>query len=390
VLIVSHLCHPLPSANDNGSGVAANLETARTLAALERAGHWRPSARAVRFLWMPELTGTPAWLGRDAARADRTHAALNLDMVGEDQERCGSTSLIEHPPAFLASFAEELLVRIRAEALDWVTSYAGPGHYSMMRLAEVPFSGGSDHVPLLDPGFGVPCPMLIQWPDRFYHSSHDTVEMTDPRSLELAVRCAATYAGFLAAAGEPEQEWLAALVERGARRRLLEAADAEHSRRLVERERMRGDAAIASLGRLGVAPERLRAARVRWREFADLHAPVSATPPRAAAGGPVPHRVLAAPLDFQPHLWPQYSHLAAEEREELRRLLDVAPGGRTSFDLAWWAADGRRGLAEVAELVHLETGVAPEARGAEPGSLSLERFFTLSERLGLSRWTEDR
>src|SRR5262249_45257196 len=155
---MAHLCHPEPSANDNGSGVAAALETARTLAALERAGRWRPSPRAVRFLWMPELTGTYAWLGLRDAAAPRLVAALNLDMVGEDQTQCGSTLLVEHPPVFAASFAEELLARIRGEAQDWVTSFSGPGHYSMTRIAEVPYSGGSDHIVFNDPGRGVPCP----------------------------------------------------------------------------------------------------------------------------------------------------------------------------------------------------------------------------------------
>src|SRR5439155_1242169 len=130
-------------------------------------------------------------------RAAQLVAGVNLDMVGESQELCGSTFLIEHPPCFAASFAEELLGRIRAEAVDWVRSYSGPGHYSLVRMAEVPYSGGSDHAVLNDPQVFVPCPMLIQWPDRFYHSSHDTPDKTDPRSLELAVRCAATYAAPL-------------------------------------------------------------------------------------------------------------------------------------------------------------------------------------------------
>src|SRR5207249_1333988 len=98
----------------------------------------------------PELTGTHAWLGSEPRRAERTVAALNLDMVGEDQEQCGSTLLIEHPPCFAASFAEELLARIREQAVDWVVSYSGPGHYGMTRMAEVPYSGGSDHVVLID------------------------------------------------------------------------------------------------------------------------------------------------------------------------------------------------------------------------------------------------
>src|SRR5204863_223323 len=126
-------------------------------------------------------------------RPDRVHdtvAAVNLDMVGESQSDCGSTFLLEQSPHFLGSFADELLARIRSAAQDWVRDFSGAGHYSLARLAEVPYSGGSDHALWLDPSAGVPCPMLIQWPDRYYHSNLDTPERCDPDSLALAARAA--------------------------------------------------------------------------------------------------------------------------------------------------------------------------------------------------------
>src|SRR5438094_10042579 len=106
----------------------------------------------------------------------------------------------------------------------------------MTRMGEVPYSGGSDHYVLIDPATGGPCPMLIQWPDRYYHSSHDTPDKCDPRSLALAATCAATYAGFLAAAGGRELEWLTEAVARGGRRRALEALDEEDAARAFARE----------------------------------------------------------------------------------------------------------------------------------------------------------
>lgn len=378
VLVTAHLCHPFTSANDNGSGVAAALETARVLATLAARGTWRPR-HAVRFLWMPELTGTHAWLGRDPARATRTLAAVNLDMVGQNQDECGSTFLLEHAPCFSASFAADLLLRIRGEAPDWVTSFSGPGHYGMTRMAEVPYSGGSDHVTWIDPAIGVPCPMLIQWPDRFYHSSHDTVEHTDPASLALAVRCAATYAGFLAAAGDDERAWLTRLVARGARRRLLEALDGTASR-AGERARLAGDRALASLARLGIDATTLAAERERFAAFAAAEGITAASP---ANDGPIPRRALGAPLDFQPHLYPGWERLPVAEREELRRLLAGLPGGTTAVDVAWAAADGVRPLAEIARLVSLELGVEIPVGGSAAGSAGLARLFAILEMLGL-------
>src|SRR6185369_16691866 len=99
---------------------------------------------------------------------------------------------------------------------DWVTSFSGPGHYGLVRHAEVPYSGGSDHAVFVDPSIGVPCPLLIHWPDRYYHSSYDTADRVDPRALALSVRCAATYAWTLATTGADEAAALAELVARGA------------------------------------------------------------------------------------------------------------------------------------------------------------------------------
>ena len=395
LLVLAHLCHPEPSANDNGSGVAAAFETARTLRALERAGRWRPGPRAVRFLWMPELTGTHAWFGARGEGAPRIIAGLNLDMVGEDQSQCGSTLLVEHPPIFSASFAEELLVRIRDDALDRVAGFASPGRYAMTRLAEVPYSGGSDHVVLNDPARDIPCPMLIQWPDRFYHSSHDTPDRSDPGSLALAVRCAATYAGFLASAAEREIEWLAGAVERGARRRLLSAVDAERPAAAAARERVRSERAMRSLALLGIPAERLAPALAAWRREADsLAGSVGreeferATSGDSNAAARTPRRRLQAPLDFQAHLWPGYSRLDPEEREELRALMAGIPGGTPSLELAWSACDGARSLETIALLVRLDSGAEVEALGSEVGSRSLERFFRLTGKLGLSELEE--
>src|SRR5205823_5288962 len=106
VLVTAHLCHPRPGANDNASGAAAALEVARVLAELDREGRLPQPRRTIRWLWMPEFTGTYAWIARDPAVAARTLAAVNLDMVGERQDDCGSTFLLEQAPHFLGSFAD--------------------------------------------------------------------------------------------------------------------------------------------------------------------------------------------------------------------------------------------------------------------------------------------
>jgi hypothetical protein len=139
---------------------------------------------------------------------------INLDMVGEDQNQTGSSWLIERPPDAAASYAAELLACLRDEmpGLKGMTgiapSHTGIGGYPLYRQAEVPFSGGSDHFILSDPSVDVPTPMLIQWPDRFYHTAADTPDRTDPQSLARSGALAAMYTYWLAVAEAPQATWL--------------------------------------------------------------------------------------------------------------------------------------------------------------------------------------
>ncbi|HMY69156.1 MAG TPA: hypothetical protein PL163_21105, partial [Leptospiraceae bacterium] len=87
----------------------------------------------LRFLWMPEMTGTYAYLASHPQRLPRMVAGLNLDMVGADQDAVGSVSLIDAPPEALASFTPDLLERLRAEFTQETTSFGGHGGYALFR-----------------------------------------------------------------------------------------------------------------------------------------------------------------------------------------------------------------------------------------------------------------
>lgn len=391
VLVTGHLCHPLPGANDNASGAAAVLETARVLRALSESGALAAERRTVRFLWMPEFSGTYAWQAQHRAH---TVAAINLDMVGERQDECGSTFLLEGAPHFLGSFADELVARIRHAAQDWVRDFSGEGHYSLMRMAEVPYSGGSDHALWLDPAFGVPCPMLIQWPDRYYHTDLDTPDRVDPASLALAVRTAATYAAYLAAAGLTELRELLQLVGRSARRRMLTALDAQAPRERAEAERERGLRALASIARLTVGFPEVHPLTRAWHvglplaveelegfweseiEPALRDAPALAP----ATDRRIPVRRLAALLTPIRSLLPNWSRLAAMRRESFLALEGRVPGGSTALDLAWFACDGERSLDAIARVLGRE--------GHPVASEDLHGWFGVLAELELIEWRE--
>ena len=114
VLLVAHLCHPKPSANDNASGSAAALELARTLLRLIESDRLPRPRRSIRLLFVPEMTGTYAYLATHEEQIPRMVAGINLDMVGQNQDLCGGVFIIEHTPAATPSFAADLLERTQA------------------------------------------------------------------------------------------------------------------------------------------------------------------------------------------------------------------------------------------------------------------------------------
>lgn len=401
IVVVAHLCHPQPSANDNASGAAAAVEAARVLHQLVAGGQLAPPRRTVRFLWLPEMTGTYAYLAEREAELERLVAGINLDMVGEDQGQTGSSWLIEAPPAAGASFAEELLARLRDEmpaihgADDTAPSHTGRGAYPLYRQAETPFSGGSDHAILADPSVGVPTPMLIQWPDRFYHTSADTPDRTDPNSLRRAGTLAAAYACWLAAAGSSEIAWLGHEMVARFKGRLVATAqqavtaaaaagDGEAlAQVLTELDRRVAfqlfvhRIALQTLERLGpagclvsdLAEEAMQAANreLGWaRRGIALHAAghgLAKLPERPArvlteqerqAAGRIPIRQVRGPIPVINHI----RRLDEGEREQWRAMVRAREGipANTLVELALYWADGARSVLDIVDLVELEMG----------------------------------
>jgi aminopeptidase YwaD len=411
IIVAAHLCHPQPSANDNASGAAAALEAARTLQWLIDNGVLARPRRTIRFLWMAEMTGMAAYLSRretDSSGSipsgqglDCLVAGINLDMVGEDQSQTGSSWLIELPPEAATSFAPDLLIRLRAELqvlkgmTDVSPSHTGIGAVPLYRQAEMPFSGGSDHYILSDPTVGVPTPMLIQWPDRFYHTSADTPDRTDPQSLARAGTLAAAYAYWLATAGVEEATWLGyemaarfkSLLTHASQSAVTDAwalSDAQELAMVkagLDRQLAyllgRHQAALATLERLAPVQcliadlfheaEQAAAHELSWADGAvDLHAaalnltPSPDIPPRTLSGEEqraatmMPVRQIRGPIPLGNHL----GRLDAADREAWHAAIKARKDGAhyTLTALALYWADGARSLLEIADLIELETG----------------------------------
>jgi aminopeptidase YwaD len=385
VLVISHLCHPKPSANDNATGPATVMETARTLQKLIASGQLPQPRRTIRFLHPPEMTGTYAHLAA-LAPEERTRvvAALNVDMVGQKQEATGSVLICEYPPMACPSFAGDLMALILGEVARETTPLAGFGtKYARFRHAVTAFSGGSDHYIAADPTVGIPCPMIIQWPDRFYHTSADTIDKVDPAMMQRVGMLTGAYAYFLANAGVREAGWLAAEMAALFPAQLHGAvggspdpaaavgfrverklADLDSLRRLVAPGPEEAElepllalcrhqvelAADLELQRTHVLAPAASAAAVMadveptttpgWTRPADLQAIR-------------PARVHPGPISLRHYL----PRLTASEADSWRAFAAAHPAADRMADYLGYWADGWRTLADICRLTYLETGL---------------------------------
>lgn len=426
VTAVAHLCHPEPSANDNASGSGTLMEAVRTLSALITRGSLPKPRRTIRFLWLPEMTGSYAFLANNEDVLARTVAAINLDMVGENQALCGSTFMVERPVAALAGFGGDLAACILDLLAKGLGNLARNYSNSSFRCSVTPYSGGSDHNIWGDPSVGVTCPMLIQWPDRYYHTSEDTIDKVDPEMLAVAGILTATYlytaatataadaayvAGQAAAGFAGEANVVLSLLTDRARREVSKAGGQEEvkkvlakTRRTIEKrvaflsERRRAD--IASLVKLAPDSAMFSQARLEAQDCiartADYLLAKSLRDLAVTAGL---NDVTDLPESWRPEedeaikkaskIVPKrafrgpFSGIArgtsAEMREKIKAFNEkYREVSIPSAHLQYWT-DGSRTLAEIADLLEGETGFRNTEALVEYYGLMVERGVYIAE-----------
>jgi len=212
VLIIGHLCHPAPSANDNASGSGGMLEMARALRAMVDKGLVPAPRRTIRFLWVPEFNGTLPYVLAHLERTRNTIAAINCDMIGEDfHKTSGYLQVFSHPwsrPSFLADVVGDFA---RLAAGLSLKSLTGSDHPFVFEV--LPYSGGSDHVVFNDGSLAVPSVMLNRG-DTFHHTNLDSMDKVDPTELRRSCFIALGAALFIASANDAEAGAAARLVAR--------------------------------------------------------------------------------------------------------------------------------------------------------------------------------
>ncbi len=201
-------------ANDNISGSAALLDVVRVLKTLYNENRLERPKRNIRFIWVPEFSGTIPWVNAHPEIMKRTLCNINMDMVGLQLAKNLSTFALHRSTMGNPHYINDVMA----------CYYRYVGENNKSRLTPVsrdlflkpivaptgsnePFyynieanNGASDHSVFNDWAIRVPGIMMITWPDPFYHTSNDRPEACDPTQLKRVVFLGAAAAYTIAAA----------------------------------------------------------------------------------------------------------------------------------------------------------------------------------------------
>jgi Domain of unknown function (DUF4910) len=165
-IVVGHLCHPGPGANDNASGVGLGLELARCLASARCSDSLGAPRYGIRFVFSPEIIGPLAYLSRNQVDVNHLIGGVNIDMVGTRQSITRSPLLLENTPWSLPTYAFDLA--------DLLLSLGKPSATDgQWAHKPVPFEGGSDNIVFNDSTIGAPMVGFGYRADPCYHSNLD-------------------------------------------------------------------------------------------------------------------------------------------------------------------------------------------------------------------------
>jgi hypothetical protein len=184
-----------PGANDNATGVGAQLEMAKVAAKLFQENKIEFD-RSMTFLWGDEIISTRRYIEEDPQRAKGIKWGISLDMVGENTDKTGGSFLIEKmpDPSAIWTRGTDKHTEWGGEVLsledmkphylnDFILSnFKKQGEFANWKVETNPFEGGSDHTPFLQAN--IPGLLLWHFTDQFYHTDNDRIDKVSQETLK--------------------------------------------------------------------------------------------------------------------------------------------------------------------------------------------------------------
>lgn len=239
VFFVAHASAGTRPGANCAAGPALAVEIARTLSTLIRTGRIRPPRRSIKFLILAEGLGSHAYIATHRDELPRIKTAFCLDSVGHHQGKLESNLLFyRHPdssPSFINDYFAGVIERAPKDG-SWV--FKNDSDISPVHFIQAPYTVWSDnHVWT---AFGVPSPLIMSWPDKYFHTQLLTPEHTDPRVFHIAGVTTALAAYEIADAGVHDA--LAIADEVAARSRFrLDDVSSRAVQRILQTRRCAGD-----------------------------------------------------------------------------------------------------------------------------------------------------
>ena len=320
IVVTGHLFEGITKqgANDDMSGCAVSIEFGRALVRLIADGALPKPRRDIHFIWVPEISGSRAWLTKHPDVKARLIADLNFDMEAIGLARSGSYWTMVRTPDTLPSFVNDVaesfmrvVADINRERIHYRNTGYGPalpvwaprGSRDPFYISVDRYYGASDHIVFI--GERIPAVMFITWPDLWYHTSEDAPDKLDSTEFkrvgvvgaasaatiaiaddEMALRIAAESLGNgTSRVGQAEKKGLAYLADltdpAGFAQAYKEAGNAVQHQVSVEKETLRSagvlmanaagaDKKLAPL--VGSLGQRAKALQAEVTEFARLRA----------------------------------------------------------------------------------------------------------------------
>jgi len=222
IILIAHLCHPFACANDNASGSAGLLEMARTFLRAINNNLITPPKRTLRFVWVPEFSGTIPWVKKYEDLIKKAVCCINLDMIGEHRTKIGNPLRIYTAPYSTPSILNDVISFFTKLIADHSKGIAINGSVAPLSFRIKAHDGGSDHSIFLDSYFSIPS-IMLNHDDPYYHSSMDTVEFCDSTELQRVVSIAACTAYIFANNDEDLINTLFPIIHEGLYNRLGKA-----------------------------------------------------------------------------------------------------------------------------------------------------------------------
>ena len=220
-----------PGANDNASGVGAQLEMATLAADLFKTEEITLD-RTLTFLWGDEIISTRRYIQEDSKRAASIKWGVSLDMVGENTAITGGSFLIEKMPDPSAVWTRGndkhsewggkvlTLEDMKPHYLNdfMIDTFKNQGAFANWEVNTNPFEGGSDHTPFLNAD--IPGLLLWHFTDQFYHTDSDTIDKVSQETLKNVGTGALVSALILLNANTETAEQVLRTIENAALNRL--------------------------------------------------------------------------------------------------------------------------------------------------------------------------